>query len=31
MNTMIFLELLAGLTLLGIAEIAEILFDIDED
>ena len=31
MDTMIFLELLMGLTLLGIAEIAERLFDIDED
>lgn len=31
MNTMIFLELLTGLTLLGIAEIAERLFDVDED
>lgn len=31
MDTMIFLELLTGFTLLGIAEIAERLFDIDED
>lgn len=31
MDTMIILELLAGLTLLGIAEIAERLFDINED
>lgn len=31
MDTMIILELLAGFTLLGIAEIAERLFDINED
>lgn len=31
MDTTIFLELLTGLTLLAIAEIAERLFDINED
>lgn len=31
MDTMIILELLTGFTLLGIAEITERLFDIDEN
>lgn len=31
MDTMIFLEVVTGFTLLGIAEIAERLFDIEED